>query len=124
MLLRTANHQEYNPTGSMKSPMVGTTINILTSFSGETEPTITKVSGACHKRFKTRDQAEAFIEDWKRSFAEVYLREIKKALDDGLRPRNMKLSVGDILHKSGTKVDSEGLSDGLGNLKIDDAEAK
>ena len=45
----------------------------------------------------TRPQAEAFIEDWKESFADVWRRAIRQGLDQGLRPRDMKLSVQDIL---------------------------
>jgi hypothetical protein len=60
---------------------------------------IHEIPGACFKRFKTMAQAEAFIEDWKESFADVWRREVKMALDRGLRPRNMKLSVEGILHK-------------------------
>jgi hypothetical protein len=40
-----------------------------------------EISGACHKWFKTKAHAIAFIEDWKESFAEVWRREGKKALD-------------------------------------------
>jgi hypothetical protein len=40
------------------------------SCSG-TEPEVKDISGACHKRFRTRAQAEAFVEDWKESYADV-----------------------------------------------------
>jgi hypothetical protein len=43
--------------------------------------------------------AEAFIEDWKESFADVWRIEVKKALDSGLRPRDMKLSVQGVLYE-------------------------
>jgi hypothetical protein len=58
---------------------------------------IHKISGACHKRFKTEAQAEAFIEDWNESFADALRIEVKKELDRGLKPRDMKLSVRGVL---------------------------
>jgi viroplasmin and RNaseH domain-containing protein len=36
-----------------------------------TEPEVKEITGACYKRFRTRSQAEAFIEDWEESFADV-----------------------------------------------------
>ena len=85
---------------------------------------ITKVPGACYKRFKTLAQAKEFIDDWRSSYAEVYQREIKKALDRGLRPRDMELRVGDILLEAGTDVDSEGVLADFVKLDVKDAEAK
>lgn len=70
-----------------------------------TEEEVDKFSGACHKRFRTEEQAKAFIEDWKESFAEVCRREIKKELDKGLRPKDMKLSVASILQETGKGSD-------------------
>jgi hypothetical protein len=46
-------------------------------------------------------QAEAFIEDWKESFADVWRREVKKGLDRGLQPLDMKFSIEGILHEGG-----------------------
>ena len=71
---------------------------------------IHEIRGACHKRFKTRAQAEAFIEDWKESFADVWHREMKRALDRGLRPRDMKLSIEGILHEGGEDEIAEELT--------------
>ncbi|KAJ5471921.1 hypothetical protein N7539_008490 [Penicillium diatomitis] len=34
-------------------------------------------------------QAEAFIEDWKESYAEIWYQSIKEALNHGLRPRDI-----------------------------------
>ena len=61
---------------------------LLMRYSGKTGALeeIHEITGACHKRFKTRAQAEAFIEDWKESFADVWRREVRRALDRGLRP--------------------------------------
>ena len=64
-----------------------------------TELKVKEISGACYKRFKTRSQAEAFIEDWEESFADVWRRAIREGLDQGFRPRGMKVSVEGILHE-------------------------
>lgn len=58
---------------------------LLMPYSGETGALedIDEITGACHKRFKTRAQAEAFIEDWKESFADVWRQEVRRALDRG-----------------------------------------
>jgi len=79
---------------------------------------IHEISGACHKRFKTKVQAEAFIEDWKESFAEVWRREVKQALDRGLRPRDMKVSTEGILHEGGEEDAAEYLAKQL-NKKLE-----
>jgi len=84
---------------------------------GGSEPKVSEVSGACHKRFRTKDQAQAFIEDWKQSFADVYREAIKEALDKGFRPPDLKLSVVGILHETETK--REGTTDILDEVKLD-----
>ncbi|KFY37956.1 hypothetical protein V495_06827 [Pseudogymnoascus sp. VKM F-4514 (FW-929)] len=81
------------------------------------EPNVKQTPGACYKRFGTRDQAESFIEDWKETFADVWRRAIIKGLDQGLRPRDMKLGLEGILHATeGTDI-SDGL--GLGRLNLE-----
>lgn len=60
-----------------------------------------KFRGVCHKWFRTKAQAEAFIEDWKETYAEVWRMEVKKGLDQGLRPRDMKLRIEGILYEGG-----------------------
>ena len=65
--------------------------------SGKMKPEVEEYSGACHKHFRTHAQAEAFIEDWKISFAGVCGRVIKEGLDRGLRPTDMKLDLRGIL---------------------------
>ncbi|KAJ5661099.1 uncharacterized protein N7484_000471 [Penicillium longicatenatum] len=47
---------------------------------------VDNVKSSCHKRFRTRAQAEAFIADWKETYADIWREEIKKALDEGFRP--------------------------------------
>ncbi|KAM3510406.1 hypothetical protein MY10362_000030 [Beauveria mimosiformis] len=52
-----------------------------------------EVAGACFKKFETEQEAEAFIEDWKQAVVQVYMLEIKTALDNGFRPAHMKFNV-------------------------------
>ena len=87
-------------------------------FSGKTGALeqIHEISGACHKRFKTEVQAKAFIEDWKESFADLWRREVKQALDRGLRPRDMKVSIDGILHEAGEDNVAEDLEKHLGSV--------
>ncbi|KAJ5896413.1 uncharacterized protein N7473_005812 [Penicillium subrubescens] len=54
------------------------------------EREVSKQSGSCHKKFRTRAQAEAFIEDWKESYADVWRNMIKEVLDQGFRPRDIE----------------------------------
>lgn len=64
---------------------------------------VEEVSGACHKHFRTREQAEAFIEDWKQTVSDVYYNEIKAALDQGCRPLHMSYNVDCFLQKQKLK---------------------
>lgn len=59
-------------------------------FSGEdgAEKEVSGRNGSCHKRFRTMAQAEAFIEEWKETYAEIWCEMIKDALDRGYRPLN------------------------------------
>lgn len=79
-----------------------------------------EVSGACHKRFRTRSQAEAFIEDWKDS-ADVWRRKIREALDQGLKPCDMKLSVEGILYGPDKQTED---ADALDKVKLDNLSLK
>jgi hypothetical protein len=81
-----------------------------------TESKVTEVSGACYKRFRTLSQAEAFIKDWKDSFADVWRRAIREGLDQGLRPCDMKLSVEGILIGPDEQTKE---ADDLAEMKLD-----
>ena len=76
-----------------------------------------EIPGACHKWFRTMEQAKAFIEDWKDSFADVWRREVRRALDIGLRPQDMNLSVPGILR--GDRAVEEITDEIKDKLKID-----
>lgn len=89
-------------------------------LSGETgaEKEVDKVDGSCHKRFRTRAQAEAFIEEWKEAFAEIWSKKIREALDEGYRPRDadafrphkMRQTIDSFLHRPVTPpTDIDGL---------------
>src|SRR6185312_10233700 len=75
------------------------------SGEGGSEPKITEVPGACHKRFRTQDQAQAFIEDWKQALADVYREAIKTALDKGFRQSDLKLSVESFPHETQREIE-------------------
>ncbi len=66
--------------------------------SGEAKIEVESHASNCYKRFRTRAQAEAFIEDWKDAFADVWRAAIREALDSGLRPADMKIDVWAVLH--------------------------
>jgi hypothetical protein len=51
---------------------------------------VVKFSGACHKHFRTLQQAEAFIADWEEMYACVVKAKIKNELSDGYRPVKMQ----------------------------------
>lgn len=50
-------------------------------------------SGVCHKHFRSIKQAEDFIEDWRKTVADLYAEEIKRVLDGGGWPPNMQFNV-------------------------------
>lgn len=78
------------------------------------------MSGSCYKRFRTQQQAEDFIKDWKQTVASLYLAAIKKALDEGLRPKDMKFRVDDMFNLTSTDSDGseETMRNKLGALSI------
>jgi hypothetical protein len=47
-------------------------------------------SGACHKHFRTLQQAENFIADWVEMYACVVKAKIKSELSGGHRPAQMR----------------------------------
>ncbi|KAL1868930.1 hypothetical protein Daus18300_005766 [Diaporthe australafricana] len=82
---------------------------------------VTEMSGSCHKRFRTQQQAEDFIKDWKETVASLYLAAIKNALDEGLRPKDMKFRVEDVFSLPSNDSDGseETLRNKLGDLSIE-----
>lgn len=74
-------------------PIINPNVQLVTHFSGDGGAlSSTKgVNGACHKRFNSKEQAESFTEDWKRAYADAIREEVKKALDQGCKPRDMEM---------------------------------
>lgn len=64
-------------------------------------------SGACHKCFRTRAQAEAFVEDWKTTYANLMHEKMKRTLDEGYRPHDMKMDSSDLLKPNSSDKASE-----------------
>ena len=70
-------------------------------------------SHACHKHFRTREQAEHFLEEWISTYVEILADICKEELAKGSRPRGalkclpsllFKPTSGD-LHEIGKKLD-------------------
>ncbi|KAI2788539.1 hypothetical protein POX_e06557 [Penicillium oxalicum] len=80
------------------------------------EKEVTEEKGSCHKRFRTMAQAEAFIEDWKETYAQIWHEIIKNALDRGHRPLN---SDAFRPHKMGSIINLF-LCEGSGCSEVDD----
>ncbi|KAJ6126045.1 hypothetical protein N7471_010538 [Penicillium samsonianum] len=77
---------------------------------------------ACHERFNTKKEAEDFIESWKDAYADVWRREIRQSLDNGWRPRDMKLNIGSILCKEDGNNVTEDRNKAPKNKVIDSGE--
>ncbi|CEJ82771.1 hypothetical protein VHEMI02819 [[Torrubiella] hemipterigena] len=98
-------HEVINPTAGKTTPdkgskafyavANGTRVGVFDCFCGEDgcKCQVEQAPGACHQRFRTRQQADAFREDWNESVAYIYYKEIKKALDEGKRPLDMKFDI-------------------------------
>lgn len=71
-------------------------------------------------------QAEAFIEDWKKSYAEVWHDMIKEALDQGFRPRGIEAfqprSMGSIvqqfLYEAGKTAEMDDITENTKQLSL------
>lgn len=80
------------------------------------KPEVFKFSGSCHKVFRTRALAEAFIEDWKDTYADVWRKAIREALDIGYRPEDMEIRIERILNLQRNVESVDELK--MGELKI------
>ncbi|KZL87252.1 ribonuclease h1 [Colletotrichum incanum] len=69
--------------------------------------------GACCKKFRTKEQAEAFIEEWKQAVADVLVRSIREALDQGMRPKDMSLDISGLFDWNQNDTDSHDEAVGL-----------
>ncbi|KAK2035881.1 hypothetical protein LZ31DRAFT_300355 [Colletotrichum somersetense] len=84
-------------------------------WSGQTQALsqLHETPGACCKRFKTEKQAETFIEDWIQAMADVLLRSIREALDQGMRPKDMSLDVSGLFDWNQNDPESHDVTVGL-----------
>ena len=74
-----------------------------------------KFSGACHKHFRTLDQAEAFIADWE----EMYVKaKIKEELSEGHRPAQMRETPVPLSSKIEFDDTDEELAGGVSRMRI------
>ncbi|KAK1688953.1 hypothetical protein BDP55DRAFT_655668 [Colletotrichum godetiae] len=92
-------------------PQMAKTPGIYQYWRGQTQALsqLHEAPGACCKKFKTKEQAEEFIEEWKQAVADVLLRSIREALDQGMRPKDMSLDVSDLFdwNQNGTESHDE-----------------
>ncbi|KAF2135166.1 uncharacterized protein K452DRAFT_293426 [Aplosporella prunicola CBS 121167] len=77
-----------------------------------------KHPGACHKSFRTKAQAEAFIEDWKSMFAEICKQKIRSELDRGVRPVDIGIAQKPILTLLNKQSDVEEAINRLEQLNL------
>ncbi|KAJ6118768.1 SinR repressor/SinI anti-repressor dimerization [Penicillium samsonianum] len=90
------------------------------------EKEVQKEPGSCHKKFRTRAQAEAFIEDWKESHADVWRELIKEVLDQGLRPRDpivwktggMKSIIEQFMYEPGKSTEVDEITEKAKQLSL------
>lgn len=75
----------------------------------------TKGTTACYKAFEIEWEAEEFIAIWKDAVADVWRREIRKALDEGWRPQDMEFNIKAIM-----MMDKGSHVEGLERLRIRD----
>lgn len=91
----------------------------MDSGSGGSEPEVVNFSGACHKRFRTLAQAEAFIADWVEMHACVVKAKIKEELLVGHRPAKMKGSPVELSLKTESNDDEDELTDVFSKTRIE-----
>lgn len=90
------------------------------------EREVLKQAGSSYKKFKTKAQAEAFIEDWKKSYADVWRAVIKEVLDQGFRPRDieplrtagMKSIIEQFMYKPGKSTEMDEITEEARQLSL------
>ena len=90
----------------------------MDSGSGGSELEVVNFSGACHKRFRTLAQAEAFIADWVEMNACIQAK-IKEELLDGHRPAKIKGLPVEISLKTEGNDDEDELTDVFSKTRIE-----
>jgi Caulimovirus viroplasmin len=79
---------------------------------------VDKFSGACHKHFRTLEQAEAFIADWEEMYACIVKAKIKEELSDGHRPAQMRETTVPLSLKIEFDDTDEELAGGVSRMRI------
>jgi len=64
-----------------------------------TEEAVTGFRSACHQKFDTGHEAKQFIEEWKDAYADIWRRAIRRALDEGWKPEDLKVDIRKILDR-------------------------
>jgi hypothetical protein len=72
--------------------------------------------GACHKHFRTLQQAENFIADWEEMYASIVKAKIKEELSDGHRPAQMWGIPVLLSLKTECNNEDEELADSIGRM--------
>ncbi|RAL15895.1 RNase H1/viroplasmin domain-containing protein [Aspergillus homomorphus CBS 101889] len=83
----------------------------------DAEPQVKDYPHACHKRFATRAQAQAFIRDWEESHADICRGDAIDKLGKGLRPTDLESNFHDLQLCQGDDL-SEGITTGMRNICI------
>lgn len=87
-----------------------------------TEAATKKFPSACYQKFDTEHEAKRFIAEWKDAYADVWRRAIRKGLDEGLKPEDLKVDIGRILNRvnnGGVKdEDEESICSGFEDLGL------
>ncbi|KAH6678600.1 hypothetical protein B0J14DRAFT_583093 [Halenospora varia] len=94
---------------------------IQTYYYGEggAEPEVVKFSGACHKHFRTLQQAKNFIADWEEMHACVVKAKIKRELSGGHRPEKMQGTPVPLSLKTECNTGDEELADSMRRMTIE-----
>jgi viroplasmin and RNaseH domain-containing protein len=79
---------------------------------------VVKFSGACHKHFRTLEQAEAFIADWEEMSACIVKAKNKEESSDGHRPAQMRETPVSFSLKIECDDTDEELADGVSRMRI------
>jgi hypothetical protein len=79
---------------------------------------VVKFPFACHKHFRTLQQAEDFIADWEEMYASIVKAKIKEELSQGYRPVQKRGTPVPFSLKTEGNDDEEGLADGVDRLRI------
>lgn len=88
-----------------------------------TEAAITKFPSACYQKFNTEHEAKRFIDEWKDAYADVWRQTIRRGLDEGWKPEDLKVDIGRILDRIDDRrvkdEDEESICSRVEDLELD-----